>query len=44
MGKLLTVYILIALVLGLVTGWAIHQFAATPAQAKAIAGYLGIVT
>ena len=44
MGKRLTVYILIALVLGLVTGWAIHAFAATPAQAKDIAGYLGIVT
>ena len=44
MGKRLTKYILIALVLGLVTGWAINRFAANPTQAKDIAGYLGIVT
>ena len=44
MGKRLTKYILIALVLGLITGWAIHQFAATAAQTQEIAGYLGIVT
>ncbi len=44
MGKRLTKYILIALALGLITGWAIHAFAASPAQAKDIAGYLGIVT
>jgi Na+/H+-dicarboxylate symporter len=40
----LTRYILIALVLGLVTGYAINRFAASPADAKAIAGYLGIIT
>jgi len=44
MGTRLTRYILIALALGLIIGWAIHQFAASPAQAKDIAGYLGIVT
>ncbi len=40
----LTRYILIALVLGLVAGYAINRLAASPEQAKAIAGYLGIVT
>ena len=40
----LTRYILIALILGLVTGYAINRLAASPAQAKEIAGYLGIVT
>ncbi len=44
MGTRLTRYILIASALGLIIGWAIHQFAASPAQAKDIAGYLGIVT
>ncbi|MFZ4689778.1 MAG: dicarboxylate/amino acid:cation symporter [Polymorphobacter sp.] len=40
----LTRYILIALVLGLITGYAINRLAATPDQAKEIAGYLGIIT
>lgn len=44
MTRNLTRYILIALVLGIAAGWAIHAFAATPEQSKAIAGYLGIVT
>jgi Na+/H+-dicarboxylate symporter len=39
----LTRYILIALVLGVLTGWAINT-QVDPAQAKAAAGYLGIVT
>ena len=43
MGKRLTVYILIALVLGLLTGWAINV-AVAPARHAAIAGYLSIVT
>ncbi len=43
MGKRLTVYILIALALGLVAGYAINVSAA-PDKAKTIAGYLGIVT
>jgi len=38
----LTLFILIALVLGLATGWAVH--ALYPADAKAIAANLGIVT
>ena len=44
MTRHLTRYILIALVLGIAAGWAVNAFAADPAQAKAIAGYLGIVT
>lgn len=40
----LTRNILIALVLGLVVGYVINQMVATPAAAKEIAGYLGIVT
>ncbi len=40
----LTRYILIALVLGLLAGTAINKLAADAAQAKEIAGYLGIVT
>ncbi len=44
MTRNLTRYILIALVLGIATGWAINAFAASPEQSKAIAGYLGIVT
>jgi len=40
----LTRRILIALGLGLVTGYAINRAAVSPEQAKAIAGYLGIVT
>ena len=40
----LTRYILIALVMGLITGYAINRLAASPEQAKDIAGYLGIVT
>ena len=43
MGKRLTVYILIALVLGLITGWAINANVAPDQHAK-IAGYLSIVT
>ena len=41
MPNRLTRYILIALVLGVVTGWAVHSYAADP---KTIAGYLSIVT
>ena len=44
MTRHLTRYILIALVLGIIAGWSINALAADPAQAKAIAGYLGIVT
>ena len=44
MTRHLTRYILIALVLGIAAGWAVNAFAADPEQAKAIAGYLGIVT
>ena len=44
MPNRLTRYILIALVLGVVTGWAINAYAGSPGAAKAIAGYLGIVT
>ena len=49
MAKRLTLYILIALVLGLVTGWAINAGVgdATPegkARLDEIAGYFGIVT
>ncbi|WP_419816182.1 dicarboxylate/amino acid:cation symporter [Glacieibacterium sp.] len=40
----LTRYILIALVLGVLTGWAVNRYAASPEQAKSIAGYLGIIT
>ncbi|KPF73479.1 C4-dicarboxylate ABC transporter [alpha proteobacterium AAP81b] len=40
----LTRRILIGLVLGLATGYAINALAASPAQAKEIAGYLSIVT
>ena len=40
----LTRLILAALVLGLVAGWVINRFAATPEQAKAIADGLGIIT
>ena len=40
----LTRFILIALVAGLAVGYAINQLAASAAQAKDIAGYLGIVT
>ena len=41
MTRYLTRYIMIALVLGIATGWAVHAFAPDP---KAAAGYLGIVT
>jgi len=44
MGKRLTWYILGALALGLVAGWAINAYAESPAAAKDIAGYLSIVT
>ena len=44
MNNRLTRYILIALVLGIATGWAINRYGGSPEQAKAIAGYLGIVT
>ncbi len=40
----LTRYILIALILGLAAGYAINRLVASPDQAKAVAGYLGIVT
>ncbi len=40
----LTRYILIALVAGLVSGYLINRFAGSPEAAKAIAGYLSIVT
>ncbi len=40
----LTRRILIALALGLIAGYAINRAAASPEQAKAIAGYLGIIT
>ncbi|WP_188762415.1 dicarboxylate/amino acid:cation symporter [Sandarakinorhabdus glacialis] len=40
----LTRWILIALVAGLITGYAINRLAATPDQAKEAAYYLGIVT
>jgi Na+/H+-dicarboxylate symporter len=40
----LTRLILIALLAGLATGYAINRLAATPAEAKAVAGYLGIIT
>ena len=40
----LTRYILIGLVLGVITGWAVNRYATSPEQAKSIAGYLGIVT
>jgi len=43
MGKRLTVFILAALVLGLVVGYAIN-IGTSAAEAKIIAGYLGIVT
>jgi len=40
----LTRFILIALVLGLITGYAINRLAASPEQAKQAAYYLGIIT
>ncbi len=44
MPNRLTRYILIALVLGVIAGWAIHAYAGSPEAAKAIAGYLSIIT
>ncbi|MGL4541659.1 MAG: dicarboxylate/amino acid:cation symporter [Polymorphobacter sp.] len=44
MGKRLTYYILAALVLGLVFGWAVHSFAGSPEAIKDVAYYLSIVT
>ncbi len=44
MTRNLTRYILIALVLGIATGWAINVLAGSPELSKQIAGYLGIVT
>ena len=40
----LTRNILIALVLGLLTGWLVNRYAGSPEAAKAVAGYLSIVT
>ncbi|MBA3897817.1 MAG: dicarboxylate/amino acid:cation symporter [Sphingomonadaceae bacterium] len=44
MAKRLTLYILIALALGIVTGFALNRTIADPARLAAIAGYFGIVT
>jgi Na+/H+-dicarboxylate symporter len=43
MNRLFTILIVAAMLLGVATGWAIHQYA-TPDQAKEIAGNLSIVT
>ncbi len=40
----LTTWIVLALVLGVITGYACNMMAATPAEAKEIAGYFGILT
>ena len=40
----LTRYIVIGLILGLITGYAINRLATSPEQATEIAGYLGIIT
>ena len=44
MPNRLTRYILVALVLGVIAGWAIHAYAGGAEAAKTIAGYLSIVT
>ena len=44
MAKRLTYFILAGLVLGIVAGWALNAAIGDPAQLKAIAGYISIVT
>lgn len=44
MAKRLTTYILIGMLLGILAGYGINKQAASPEQAKEIAGYLSIVT
>ena len=43
MNRLFTILIIVAMVLGVAVGWAVHTYA-TPVEAKAIAGNLSIIT
>ena len=43
MNRLFSILIVVAMVLGVIVGWGVHQYA-TPAAAKAVAGNLSIIT
>ncbi|HEX3367111.1 dicarboxylate/amino acid:cation symporter, partial [Phenylobacterium sp.] len=43
MNRLFSILIVVAMVLGVIVGWGVHQYA-TPAMAKTVAGNLSIIT